>query len=44
MRSDFKKLCPNKKAVTNISLFLQDLGKQIQTHGSVFVFGQVLSG
>ena len=38
-----QELCPNRKALTNISLLKQYLGKQIQSQGSVFVFTQVFS-
>ena len=38
-----RELCPNRKAVTNVLLSKQYLGKQIQSQGSLFVFRQVLS-
>ena len=38
-----QELCPNGKAVTNISLSKQYSAKQIQSQGSLFVFRQVLS-
>ena len=38
-----QELCPNGKAVNNISLSKQYSGKQIEPQGSLFVFRQVLS-
>ena len=43
MRSEFTDSVQIEKAVINISLLKQYLGKQIQSQGSLFVFRQVFS-